>query len=171
MSFPLSLSLSLSLAAALAAALVAAGPASALSCLAPSVASTYGYAADSPANYVVAVGSLQATGPSNPPQGAVAQGGDINMMAGYTQVAQFSGMAFTGEAFTSPLTTRIVADVTCVAAWCGSYADEANALFFFRRDGDGTHVLEINACPGNVFSNPTPAQLQQVTQCYNSGDC
>lgn len=151
--------------------LIAAGPATALSCLQPTVASTYGAAADSPANYVVAVGSLSATGPSNPPQGAVAQGGDINQMVGYTQPAQFNGMAFTGEAFTSPLNTPVVADVTCSIAWCGSYGNQANALFFFRRDANGTHVLEINACPGNVFPNPTPAQLQQVTSCYQNNNC
>lgn len=152
-------------------ALIAAGPASALSCAQASVAGTYGYAADSPADYVVAVGSLNATGLSNPPQGAVALGGDINQMVGYTQPAHFNGMAFTGEAFTSPLNTPIIADVTCTVAWCGSYSNEAYGLFFFRRDANGTHVLEIHACPGNVFPNPTPAQLQQVTSCYANNNC
>lgn len=156
---------------AFALALIAAGPASALSCLAPSVEQTYGFAADSPENYVVAVGSLYATGPSNPPQGAVAQGGDINQMVGYTQPARFDGMVFTSSGFTSPFNQQILADVACIAAWCGAYSDQANALFFFRQNADGSYVLEINACPGNVFPNPTQAQLQQVSQCYHGGNC
>lgn len=151
--------------------LVAAGPAVALSCVAPSVAGSYGFADDSPENYVIAVGALTAVGPSVPPQGAVAQGGDINQMAGFTQQAHFSGMTFTGSGFNAPLDAQISADVTCVSAWCGSYVDQANALFFFRQDTNGTYVLSLHACPGNVFPNPTQAQLSQVSQCYNSGTC
>lgn len=156
---------------AFALSLVAAGPAVALSCFAPSVQSTYGFAADSPANYVIAVGGMNATGPSNPPQGAVAQGGDINQMVGYTQQARFDGMIFTSSGFTQPWNQQILADVRCVSAWCGQYNDVADGLFFFRQNGDGSYVLEIDACPGNVFHNPTQRQLNQVQQCFNSGNC
>lgn len=158
-------------AAALTLCVVAAGPAMALSCLAPSVAGTYRFAADSPENYVIAVGGINATGPSNPPEGAVALGGDINNMQGYTLPARFDGMIFTGSGFTQPWNQQIAVEVTCTIAWCGSYSDQADALFFFRQEANGAYTLEENACPGNVFPNPTGAQLRQVSQCYQGGNC
>lgn len=156
---------------AFALALGAAGPASALSCLAPTVSGTYGYADASAENYVIAYGGITATGPSNPPQGAVAQGGDRNQMVGYTQPARFDGMVFTSSGFTQAWNQQIIADVTCVASWCGSYQDAEGALFFFRQGDDGTYWLDIGACPGNIFRNATQADLQQVSQCYHGGGC
>lgn len=156
---------------AFAAALVAAGPASALTCVAPSVAGAYGAADDSPQNYVIAIGSLVATGPSDPPEGAVARRGDLNRMTGYTQPAAFTGTLFSGAGFDLPGSFPVTADVTCVAAWCGSYADTPDAMFFFRREADGSHVLEIGACPFFVFPNPTRAQRQTVISCYQNGGC
>ncbi|GAB5447011.1 hypothetical protein [Gymnodinialimonas sp.] len=149
------------------AALLAAGPASALSCAVPTVAGAYTAAAQSPADYVIAVGSLRLTGPSNPPQGAVAQGGDINQMVGYTQPARFQGEFFTGRDFDASRDVPITVDVTCVAAWCGSAQDIPDALFFFRVD-NGAYVLTANACPGFVFDLAHPGMLEEVINCHLS---
>lgn len=151
------------------AALVATGPASALSCAVPTVAGAYTAAAQSPADYVIAVGSLQLTGPSTPPEGAVAQGGDINQMIGYTQPAQFRGEVFTGRAFDAPRDVPVTVDVTCIAAWCGVARDVADALFFFRVER-GAYVLTESACPGFVFDQAHPGMLDEVINCHQ-GHC
>ncbi|ABD53300.1 hypothetical protein [Jannaschia sp. CCS1] len=156
--------------AAFALSVFAAGPAVALSCAVPSVADSYGGAAASATDYVIGVGALALTGQTNPPEGAVAQGGDINQMVGYTQPAQFTGGLFTGNGFGPSQHVNIEVNVTCIVAWCGQAAEVDNALFFFRATNAG-YVLDEGACPGNVFYDPTPAQLQQVQQCYDSGTC
>lgn len=154
---------------ALVLSLAAAGPASALSCLAPTVAGTYTNAAESPADYVIGAGSLALTGPSNPPQGTVAQGGDPNQMVGYTQPAQFDGGLFTGEDFDNQQVVDVTVDVTCVAAWCGAAAPVDYGLFFFRVV-NGAYILDAGACPGTVFPDTHPGMLQEVIDCYQ-GTC
>jgi hypothetical protein len=150
-------------------ALVAAGPATALSCAQPTVANTYTYAAQSPADYVIGVGSLSLTGPSNPPEGAVAQGGDINDMVGYTQPAQFAGELFTGQGFDNSTVLSVTVNVSCIAAWCGSAQSVADGLHFFRVV-NGAYILDEGACPGNVFHDAHPGMLEEVVQCY-AGSC
>ncbi|OAN78993.1 hypothetical protein A8B78_01125 [Jannaschia sp. EhC01] len=150
-------------------AIIAAGPAAALSCAVPTVAGAYTAAAQSPAAYVIAVGSLRLTGPSNPPQGAVAQGGDINRMVGYTQPARFEGEFFTGSDFDASRDVPMTVDVTCVAAWCGAARDVSDALFFFRVVNGG-YVLTENACPGFVFDQAHPGMLEEVINCHQ-GTC
>jgi hypothetical protein len=150
-------------------ALAAAGPVNALSCIAPSVAQTYAFAAESPADYVIGVGSLSLTGPSNPPEGAVAEGGDINQMVGYTQPAQFDGELFTGTGFDNSRVLPVTVNVTCVAAWCGSASAVDYGLFFFRV-ADGAYVLDADACPGNTFTDAHPGLLREVVECH-AGAC
>ncbi|QXT39842.1 hypothetical protein [Gymnodinialimonas ceratoperidinii] len=150
-------------------ALAAAGPASALSCLAPSVEGTYRQAAESAEDFVIGVGSLSLAGPSDPPEGAVAQGGDINAMVGYTQPATFEGTFFTGSDFSNSRTVPVTVDVTCVAAWCGAASDVEYGLFFFRLD-DGAYTLTENACPGFSFSDAHPGMLEEVISCHQ-GSC
>ncbi|MEJ6393399.1 hypothetical protein V8J82_09045 [Gymnodinialimonas sp. 2305UL16-5] len=151
-------------------ALLAAGPASALSCLRPSVTNTYAAAAESPEDYVIGTGSLALLGPSDPPEGAVAQDGDRNQMAGYTQPASFNGQLFTGNAFDRDWIVNVTIHVNCVSAWCGSANEIDSGLFFFRQV-DGAYVLDEGPCPRDVFIDPTPQMLEEVVACYNSGTC
>ncbi|WP_341863348.1 hypothetical protein [Gymnodinialimonas sp. 57CJ19] len=155
--------------AALVAATLNAVPASALSCVNPSVASTYQRAAESPIDYVIGVGQLTLTGQSTPPEGAVAQGGDINQMVGYTQPARFVGEFFTGSGFDSSRDVPVTVDVTCAAAWCGQASDVAYGLIFFSVE-DGTYTLTENACPWDVFHDAHPGMLAEVMSCHQ-GAC
>lgn len=151
------------------AAIVAAGPASALSCAYPTVESAYLQAAESPVDYVIAVGQLSLTGQSNPPEGAVAQGGDINQMVGYTQPARFSGDFFTGSDFDSTRTVPVTVDVTCISAWCGQAREVDYGLFFFSVS-NGNYVLTESACPGDAFPDAHPGMLEEVITCHQ-GSC
>jgi len=149
--------------------LLAAGPVTALSCVAPTIESTYRFAADSPANYSIAVGSLRAAGASIPPDGAVARGGDINDMQGYVQPARFEGQFFSGTDFSLDSATPVTVQVSCLSAWCGGFSDVESGLFFFERLDDGSYVLEAGPCGGTVFLDPNEAMLSQVQACYDSG--
>lgn len=150
-------------------AVIATGPASALSCAAPSVVQAYRYADESPVNYAIAVGSLTASGPSNPPGGAVPINGDLNEMAGYVQPAFFVGNFFDGSGFNLARQVNVTVEVSCLGPWCGGFEDVGYGLIFLRRNDDGSYVLEAGPCPGEVFANPTQTQIQQVITCYNSG--
>lgn len=156
---------------AFALAVVAAGPASALTCVPRTVAQAYADAAASPENYVIAVGSLDVTGQSTPPEGAVALNGDINFMQGYTQPARVEGTIFTSSGFAQPWSQDLLVEVSCVVAWCGQAEQVVDGLFFIRQNVNGTYALELGACPANVFHNPTQADLQQVQVCYSGGGC
>ncbi|UWQ95967.1 hypothetical protein K3728_01620 [Rhodobacteraceae bacterium M385] len=151
------------------AALVAAGPVSALSCSVPSVAGAYTQAAESPVNYVIGVGSLSLTGPSDPPEGAVARGGDINDMVGYSQPARFVGELFTEDGFELSQDIPVTVEVTCTIAWCGSAADVEYGLFFFQAELRRFVLLE-DACPGFVFPDAHPRMLAEVMSCHQ-GAC
>lgn len=150
---------------ALVAAMVAAGPASALSCAAPTVAGAYATAAESPEDYVIAVGRLNLAGPSNPPQGAVTRGDDPGQIVGYTQPARFEGEFFTGEGFDAPREVPVTVDVTCVAAWCGRARAVDYGLFFFRV-AEGGYVLQEGACPQFTFADTHPGMLEEVVNCH-----
>ncbi len=154
-------------AAALAA--LSATPALALSCAYPTVAGAYLNAADSPADYVIGVGRLSFTGPSDPPHGPTMQGGDPNQMIGFTQPAQFDGELFTGTDFDSSRVLPVTIAVGCISAWCGSAAPVDYGLFFFRVAG-GTYILDEGACPANTFPDAHPGMLLEVVDCH-SGTC
>lgn len=150
-------------------ALIAATPASALSCLQPSIETTFRFAADSPTNYSIAVGSLRATGASIPSEGAVARGGDINDMQGYVQPAQFEGQFFTGTDFSLDRSTPVTVEVTCLSAWCGSFSDVESGMFFFQLMPDGSYVLEAGPCGGTAFLDPNEHMLFVVQDCFDNG--
>jgi hypothetical protein len=150
-------------------ALIAATPASALSCLQPSIENTYRFADESPTNYSIAVGSLRAVGASIPPEGAVAAGGDINDMRGYVQPAQFEGQFFTGTDFSLDRSVPVTVEVTCLSAWCGSFSDIESGLFFLEVADDGSYVLEAGPCGGNVFLDPNEHTLFVVQECFSNG--
>ncbi len=154
---------------AFAIAIAAAGPASALSCLQPTVAGTYTNAAESPADYVIGAGSLVLTGPSDPPGGAAPLAGAPQVMVGFTQPAQFAGGLFNGSNFNNQSTVPVTVDVTCTASWCGGASNVDYGLFFFRVV-NGAYVLDSGACPGNVFHDTHPGMLEEVIRCH-SGSC
>lgn len=150
--------------------LLAAAPVSALSCLEPSVERSYRSAAESPWDFVIAVGALRVDGPSVPPEGAVAFEGDINRMQGYMQPAAFAGEFFTGQGFDAERAVPIAVEVSCIAAWCGSFETVESGLFFLRADADGSYALEVGPCGGSVFADPNEHTLFLIVECHN-GRC
>jgi hypothetical protein len=147
------------------ASLVAAGPASALSCFAPTVAGSFGYADGRTAEFRVAVGSLEPEHYGTGPTGA-----DPNDRQSYTVPAQFTGRFFNGAGFGGPQRQAdITIEVICDGPWCGAPVSSDDGLFFFRSDANGALALEAYPCPIFVFHYPTAAQRAQVTLCSAVG--
>lgn len=138
-------------------ALVAAGPASALSCLQPTIPVSYGAANDRTATFRIAVGELT-------PEHLGTRGGGAQQVPATFTGRFFNGAGFGGASEQSAVTI----EVNCTASWCGSVQAVSDGLFFFRQDAGGL-VLEANACPLFVYPDVTGAMRRQVIACHALG--
>ena len=145
--------------AAVAIAILAAGPATALTCLAPTVADSFQRADDRPEEFLVALGSLRRIGPDIPDG---PDSGDPNMAVGYSFAAHFDGRVANSDAFVVDRQFDVTVEVRCVSAWCGGDSLGDYGLYFFRRDGAGAYALEAGPCGGFFFDNPVEHQLMEV---------
>ncbi|MGJ8615865.1 MAG: hypothetical protein ACSHWS_03430 [Sulfitobacter sp.] len=141
-------------------------PAFALSCLAPSVEATYERAHKSPDAYVVVHGRLVVNEHKMPKTGSASQ----NPPEMTRIPATIRGQSLSKSGFHAPFEQNLTLEVACFGPWCGSVASGADVLAFIRRDTGG-YALEINPCGGDVFVNPQPAKLKQVTRCFKRGRC
>ncbi|WP_375261727.1 hypothetical protein [Palleronia sp.] len=144
--------------------LVAAQPALALSCLAPSVARSTVEAVSAEETFRIAVGSFFYDEVELPADGTSIEPTETSIPA------VFDGHALTREGFTTEVSSEVVLQVECIGPSCGSVPADTEALAFFREVG-GELVLDVNACPGWVFPEPTEAQLETVRNCVVDQDC
>ena len=140
-------------------ALLAAGPAAALSCVQPDVATSFALADQSPDYFVLAVGRLSRSGPD---QVEGEPGPNPGERASYSFAARFEGHLAGPRAFDVPGSFDVTVEVECFSVWCGSPSLGENGLYFFRRDGADEHTLLAGLCGGFHFDSPTRAQLRQV---------
>ncbi len=141
------------------AAVLAAGPAAALSCIAPTIPDTFAVADESAYAFVPALGTLQRTG-QNVPDGP--DTGDPNDLVGYSFDARFQGSFAGRDSFGAERTEAVTVEVQCVAAWCGGEPPTSHMLYFFRVDPDGSYVFESTVCPLYAFPDPTSHELQSL---------
>lgn len=147
-------------------ALLAPGPALALSCLAPTVERSFQQVNDAPETYVAVHGRLTLHKNDMPSDGMI-----DNSPPQMTMVpARLEGLSMTRAGFEVPFEQDVTLEVACFGPWCGSIENGADVLAFVRRDAD-EYALNINPCGGHVFTPAKPAQLRQVVQCFNGGDC
>ncbi|PWK61680.1 hypothetical protein [Roseicyclus mahoneyensis] len=140
-------------------ALLAAGPAAALSCMRPEIATSFAMAAESPDDFVLAVGRLVRSGPDRT-EGV--PGPNPGERGSYSFAARFEGNLASPRGFDIPRSFDVTVEVECFSVWCGSPSLGENGLYFFRRDGADDHALIAGLCGGFHFGNPTPAQLRQI---------
>lgn len=150
--------------AAVALTLAATGPASALSCLAPDVASSFTYAAEAEQSYVVLHGEFSFA----PPPSSIT--GDINAPREVSYTATFSGEALGRSGFVP--VGDLTVDVThgCAAAWCGSLAGGVPTIAFVEKQADG-YAITVGPCGGQAFARPTRQMVQQVEACMRGETC
>lgn len=138
----------------------------ALSCVRPSVARTFEEVHAAKETYIVVTGRLTLEtrklpkSHSNNPKPP-----DVTRMS-----AKLTGQSMTREGFNVPFEKMITLEVLCFGPWCGGARNGEEVLAFLRRDAKG-YALEISPCGGKVFSNPKPATLKEVQQCFASGAC
>ncbi|WP_375279400.1 hypothetical protein [Pseudooctadecabacter sp.] len=150
--------------AAIGVAVCAAGPASALSCLAPDVASSFGWAAEAEEAYVVLHGTFSF---AQPPSSLT---GDINAPREVSYTATFSGDALGRSGFTPIGDLMVTVTHGCAAAWCGSLAGDVPTIAFVEKQTDG-YALTVGPCGGQAFARPTRQMVQQVEACMRGDTC
>ena len=143
--------------------LLIASQAHALSCKRPSAADAFGVIEVAPEPYWIVVGEISG-GPGEPMKGD--RNGPVKHR---TYEAVFSGHNMNRNGLANPINIGITVTENCVGQWCPNLAREQKVLTFLRLEASGVPSLEINACMGNVFYDPTAAQLDEIKQCFVSG--
>ncbi|MEO0773457.1 MAG: hypothetical protein AAFZ04_09780 [Pseudomonadota bacterium] len=144
-----------------------AGPALALSCMAPDVAQTFKALDDAPESFVVVHGKLtfdetllpvtdwdnqEATPPSTPIP------------------ARLTGKSLTHGGFTAPFDHDITFDAVCFGPWCVSAASGSDVMAFVEYTG-GEYVFGLGPCYFTGFFNPKRATLNQAAACFRGEAC
>ena len=139
---------------------VASGPAWALSCLRPSVASSTAQAMSAEDTFRIVVGRFDFDPVEPPTDGPPEE---------TLRRAEFDGRALTGDGFTAATTGEVMLRFGCAGPWCGSLEPGVETLAYLVQE-EGAWVLDVEACPRWAFTDPTEAQLETVRACV-SGDC
>ncbi|MEL6585190.1 MAG: hypothetical protein AAFY65_09935 [Pseudomonadota bacterium] len=140
------------------------GQAQALSCLAPSVQTSFTAASDAEESYVMAVGRLTPLPGETPPE----QPADPNDRKGYTLQTQFDGNLATLDGFTDASRFFVTVEVVCAGPWCGAVPSD-EMLFFIERRGD-QNVLVEGPCP--QYALPATEQVVDgAMSCVTGRGC
>ena len=143
-----------------------AGPALALSCLAPSVERSFARFDASEDTYVVVHGRLTLD------ETALPKGMTVDRDPPPLTVvrAKLQGFSLTRQGFTLPFEQAVSLEVSCLGPWCGSAKNGEDALAFLRKDAEG-YVLAVEPCGGALFETPKLEQLDQAKKCLRTGAC
>lgn len=147
------------LAAALCAAVTAATPALSLSCLMPDPVSAFAQANAAPENYVVVLGRFSG-GPGPRPDGSV-----DGTPRSYG--ARFEGHVLNRDGPTREIRRDVRVTETCAGPWCADLPVGQTVLTFLRTGG-GTAALDLGPCYANLFTAPSPEQIEAVQACFET---
>lgn len=158
-------------AATMATATLAAGSALALSCLPPSIETSFERWQDAPERYYVVSGTLTPAAPL-PRIPSLAEtngiGVDTSNLRGVYRVQ--GEVVYANQ--TVPIDHYVWVRVTCAGPWCGSFpAAGTSGVMAFEQLPDMTLELTAGACPGAIFSDPGGATAARVQQCLRGEDC
>ncbi|QOL82449.1 hypothetical protein [Pseudooceanicola spongiae] len=147
----------------LAMASLAAGPAQALSCLAPDVARSFDEAAQSDARYMVLLGTLDRGTPTVPERDLSNNSPEVVRLP-----ALVKGLAMTEKGFSSGVEAQITMELGCTGPWCAQLPENGTVLAFIELTNNGP-ILRVNACGGHLFANPTKEQVARLESCQIDG--
>ncbi|WP_299817894.1 hypothetical protein [uncultured Jannaschia sp.] len=143
---------------------VIAAPASALSCLRPSVQASFQAAEASDADYVLVIGRIQPL-----PGEEIAPADDTpNDREGYAVRARFEGEVAGADGFGTQASFPLMVEVECAGPWCGGVPLDRNILFVERRGDE--NVLVEGPCPRFAL-DATPEAEAAVLSCLRGEDC
>lgn len=144
-------------------ATLAAGPAQALSCLAPDVARSFEEANNAEVRYMVLHGTLDRGTPTLPEQDLTNPDPVVQRLP-----ARVRGMALTPEGFSAAVQAQITLELGCTGPWCASLPENGDVLAFIELTNNGP-MLRLSACGGHLFADPTEAQIALIASCQASG--
>ena len=141
-----------------------AGQANALSCLRPSVQSSFRTADASEAAYVLAIGRVQPL-----PGEEIAPADDTpNDRKGYSVRTRFDGRIADAAGFETEASFPLTVEVECAGPWCGGVPLDRNILFVERRGEE--IVLVEGPCP--LFAlDATPEAEAAALSCLRGEAC
>ncbi|KAA2312899.1 hypothetical protein DL237_16360 [Pseudooceanicola sediminis] len=148
---------------ALALATLVAGPAQALSCLAPDVARSFDEASTSDARYMVLHGTLDRGTPSLPEQDLTNPDPEVQRLP-----ALVRGKALTEDGFSAAVQAQITMELGCTGPWCAALPENGEVLAFIELTNNGP-ILRLNACGGHLFADPSPEQIALIESCQADG--
>ncbi|TFL18384.1 hypothetical protein [Jannaschia formosa] len=138
-------------------------PAAALSCLQPSVASSFGHAQESPLTYVLATGRM------TPLPGTARPVPRESLQVSSVQRARLDGHLASLSGFDRPISVPVQVETYCAGPWCGG-VPEGEVLLFLEKRGD-TYVLLEGPCPQFALT-ATPEALDEALACLRGEeDC
>ncbi len=144
-----------------------AGPAVALSCLAPDVANTFIHLDEAPETYVVIHGTLTFD------EGALPQTNWEDQAATPTDTpipARMSGMSLTPDGFTASFERAMTFNPKCLGPWCASAVSGSEVMAFVEYR-DGGYVFSLGPCYAKGFFEPDQATLDQAVACMRGESC
>lgn len=140
------------------------GPALALSCMRPDVATSYVSAAQSKDAYLVVLGELRHDIP--PIENDLSKETPSLGVAG-----KFVGKSLSNAEFAQSVDLDIQMNLTCASVWCARLpAQKEQVLAFLKHTAQG-YVLDLGPCDLWMFRDPTPEQVNRVLSCNNGDDC
>lgn len=151
----------------LCAAVALAGPVHALSCVAPDVATSFAYAQEAEAAYLVVHGKVDYDMSQVPERTIENQfdGVPTTNIPGH-----MTGMALSKAGFKTPFDKPVTVAVECYGMWCGGAASGTPHMFFVERR-EGGYVLSLRPCGDFAIYDPTPEMLNQAVQCIRGKAC
>lgn len=138
-----------------------AGQATALSCMRPDPTASFARASASDDTYYVLYGTLDFDASALPQ--------DVENRARQPDPvpAVFRGNGVSKTGFNLRLDVPVTLQSVCAGPWCGTTQPNTPALIFARVRDDQI-VVEIGPCGGQVFLEPSQADLTAMTQCMNT---
>ena len=144
-----------------------AGPAAALSCMAPDPVRTFQSLNAAPEEYVVVLGHLEFDPGALP--GPTGGAMDPNRTDPPRRVrATMTGKALGTAGFGMPWSGTVILEAECLGPWC-PWQQPGRYMAFLKRDGD-QRTLMVNACGGNAFGDPSAVDVARVEACMK-GTC
>lgn len=143
---------------------VAASSATALSCMRPDVARTFGFAAEAEETYVVLLGRFAFVTPDLSDRDPV-------MPQAISVPAQFQGQYLGAADFQDAPELSVILVFDCVASWCGNPPEgNPEVLAFVEQSTDG-FTLRLDPCGSLAFFEPTAQDIAQTEACMRGEDC
>ena len=148
-------------------ATLTAGPALALSCLAPDITRTYQQAAEAVETYIVVYGQLSFDEDQLP---VVDYSNQMDTPPDTLIPARINGKSLTLGGFSTDFDMPITLNAKCFGPWCAQPKSDVPYLAFLERTDDG-YTLVLDPCGGFGFARPSEATRQKVAVCFQGGAC